>query len=169
MTRHIPALLAALCAILFSACARGPAYTSAKASLVPKKGNGLVLAYWQPGLTGATAYYKVSANNQVVTPSMGRGAFASYETKPGPVVVTTKRNLDAAAVSGIFSSGGLGAGFTLYEVMREQQSAPVAVASGKTQFLRMSRGLVTMKLEPVTPEKAEREIALCRWVNPTAK
>ena len=161
-------VVTAFCALFLSACASGPMYRDAKATLKPQPKKALVLTYWDSGIVGATAHYSVSANDQVVANSLGRGAFASHDAAPGPLVISTKRKFDALAAAGIMSSGGTSLGLAGYDMLHTQKHPVVNVVAGKTYFMRVSNGFVTVKVAEVPAEKAEMQIALCRWVNPHA-
>ena len=55
----------------------------------------------------------------------------------------------------------------LIETIFGQKKEMVAfnVVAGETYYLKMSSGIIREKMERVPPERGEKEIKNCRWVN----
>ena len=166
-------LLTSLCAIgalLITGCASsGPTDKNSTASLTPKPGKGVVLAYWTAGMAGAAQEVHVYANGQEVGHGLRRGAFLSYDADPGALVLSTRGKMNAATAIGTVILAAPTAGLSLAGAATHaaitHKNPDVTVAEGQMHFLRLSPGAWTMKFKEVPREKGEKEIANCHWVN----
>lgn len=169
--KTILTLLAAVCAMFLSACATsGPTYKNSKASLTPKQGKGLVLAYWTAGISGAAQEFHVYANGKEVGTGLGRGAFLAYDADPGPLSLATRGKMNAATALGTaitaVPTAGLTLGAATAHVAFTNKNPDLTVNAGQTHFMRLSPGAFHMKFKEVPPEKGEKEMADLHWKNP---
>jgi len=151
-------LIAAACACFLSSCASNPnpTYASAKASLTPEPGKGLVLIYYKDGITGKAGRLKISANDQLLTDKFRRGSFYSYQAPPGPLALTTAVKPTYVPIA--IALQALAAIPIHYK--------PFQVEANQTYYLPLKAGAFMPKLEPVSKEEGERDIQNCHWVNP---
>lgn len=151
------ALLAALCAILLSACAGGPEYSRNKnsAALSPAKDKALVLIFWRGGMAGAATKWTVFANEKVLTDNMRRGAFYSYQANPGELRLATKMGWNWASL----------AGANLVAQIKKDQVA-FQLAPNETYYMEMAFGTWREKIKQVSKEEGEKGIKDCHWINP---
>lgn len=170
MKKHtIPALLAACGAILLPACTTsGTLYPEAKKSgiLEPKKDKALVIVYMKPGFSAAAEQFKVYANDQLLSDKMRRPAFCTYDAAPGQIrlsasAFTASTNMGSDMARGAILGGGLGVWMAY--MARKRDLAVINAGPLETYFAELTH---SMKIRPVSKEKAEREIQKCHWVNP---
>lgn len=168
MKKHtILSLLAAISIMSLSACATsGPTYRNSQASLTPKPGKGLVLAYWTPGMAGAAAQYNVFANDKEIAHGMSRGSFVSYDADAGPLMLSTRRKMNAASAIATaiiaLPTAGLSVAALAIDSSIKHKSPDLNVVAGETYYMRFSG-----KMKTVPKERGEKEIEGCRWFNPT--
>ncbi|MCX6979246.1 MAG: hypothetical protein NTV08_00610 [Verrucomicrobia bacterium] len=179
-THRILALVAAACAILLTSCAsgpKGPTYTEAKqtGALVPKKDKGLVLVYWKPHPLRA-AFYRVYANDELITTKMRLGHFYAYDAAPGELrLASTGGSGDAGKDVGTVAAGSLIAGGPLgFAIMaplayaaRKKDRAGLNIVPSETYYVEMYTGFTREQMRQVSKEAAEKGIEKCRWLNPT--
>ena len=157
-------VLPVLAACLACSCATGPTYTDAEnaGALEPKKEKGMVVIYNPPGSAPMGTKYTVYANNGLVTDSLKRGSFITYDVDPGQLRLS--------------STGGSGNG--LVDVLK---SGPLSLADQKTDRLTLTvtkgqaycveviPGVWHESLELKPWNEAEPDIRNCVWLNPAER
>lgn len=150
VTRHL--LCAIVSTLLLSNCAgiNGLTYTTLKGAgrLAPPPGKGMVLVYWEPGIAGSAARFKVWDGDQLIMPEMRRGGFFPHAVAPGSVHFGVGDPPAEALLSG---------GIVGYWVARKKERLVLNVVGGQTYYVRVN-GYMTLS----TPEEGEKGIAECR-------
>jgi len=163
-------LIAALCAVVLSSCAGGPKYRDCAASLVPKPGKGLVIAYWTHGFVSGACTYHLYANEREVGHGFGRGSFIAFDAAPGPLTLATRGKLNAGSALGTAITALPTAGITLAGTIVDNsvkiKSRDVHVMAGETHFMRWNQEGFVSRFTEVARSMAERELTTCRWTNP---
>jgi hypothetical protein len=148
-----------LAACLAGGCATGPTFADAESAgaLEPKKDKGMVVIYNPPGSAPIDHRYTVYANDALVTASLKRGSFITYDVDPGQLRLS--------------STGGSGNGFV--DVLR---SGPLSLADQKADRLALTvtkgqaycveviPGLLHESLELKPWNEAEGDIRNCVWL-----
>jgi len=157
MKSHIClSITAAFCASLLAGCASTtPVYHSAKASLTPQPGKGLVLIYFKPGFYESAMKWHIYANDQLLTDKFKRGAFFSHQAAPGELRLSTKQN---ATFVMVIPSAMIG--------QPHKDQATIRVEPKQTYYMEMAPGTWRENIKQVSKGEGEEGIKDCHWMNP---
>ena len=164
-------------------CASGPMYQDIKktGALTPSKGKGMVIVFITPygiGGNGAGAQHDfyIFANNVPLPGRLPAGCFYSYEVAPGPLNIAASERKEAASagdeaasgIGGALTAGVFGAvmGVESAHHAGDRNGVDILVGPDQTYYLEANYGAFAAKLREDPPEKAERYMKHCRWINP---